>query len=66
MPLFEDTGRRARNEFTRENKLSQDMCRRNEDQVVTKELDGSTVGLNWWNVLRVDQLWLWVIDDGEY
>lgn len=48
-------------------KLEKDIKRRNQDQVVTKELDGDVEkrGLESWTVLRIDELWAWVIGKGE-
>ena len=43
---------------------------RNETQVVTKSLRSAEKRgdkhLSYWKLLRVNQLWIWVIDDGIY
>lgn len=46
------------------------MSERNADQVATRYLNEGKRGrelenLNGWQILRVDQLWLWVIDEGQ-
>ncbi len=51
--------------FDEDTELADDMRRRNEDQVVSKEIYGSTENEDSWTLLRVDQLWLWVIDESE-
>ena len=48
-----------------------DIKGRDENQVVTRYLiggkngDGVDRSRPWWPILGVDQLWLWVIDDGK-
>ncbi|KAG4275635.1 hypothetical protein FPRO04_14341 [Fusarium proliferatum] len=49
--------------FAQDAKLKSEMQRRNGDQVVTREITGPTKGLEYWTILRVDQLWLWVVDE---
>lgn len=40
---------------------------RNKTQVVTKYLyPYGLEGRNYWSLLRVSQLWIWIIDDSEY
>lgn len=51
--------------FAQDAKLKSEMQRRNGDQVVTREITGPTKGLEYWTILRVDQLWLWVVDESE-
>ncbi|GAB1320775.1 hypothetical protein MFIFM68171_10985 [Madurella fahalii] len=47
-----------------DDELERDMKRRNQDQVVTKELDGDVkkLGLKSWTVLQIDELWVWVLN----
>ncbi|KXX77170.1 Ankyrin-3 [Madurella mycetomatis] len=46
-----------------DHKLEKDMKRRNQDQVVTKELDDvENPELKSWTILRIDELWVWVIN----
>ncbi|KAH7169524.1 hypothetical protein DER46DRAFT_645872 [Fusarium sp. MPI-SDFR-AT-0072] len=49
--------------FAQDAKLKSEMQRRNGDQVVTREINGPTKGLECWTILRVDQLWLWIVDE---
>lgn len=46
---------------------SEEKKRRNMDQVVTRELNkgGDVEKCASWTILRVEQLWLWVINDSE-
>lgn len=41
------------------------MRRRNLDQVVTKEIHGDLEGLSHFTAVRVDQVWLWMIDNSK-
>ncbi|KAM7208059.1 ankyrin-3 [Naviculisporaceae sp. PSN 640] len=45
-------------------RLERDMERRNQDQVVTKELEGDVkkLALPSWTILRIDELWVWVLN----
>lgn len=51
--------------FERDEKSEAERQRRNKDQVVTAELnDGVAAGASKsWTILRVDQLWLWVLNE---
>ena len=51
--------------FESDYKSEKERRRRNKDQVVTAELNaGIDVGKSdSWTILRVDQLWLWVLND---
>lgn len=56
--------------FTPDGQSDADRRHRNESQVVTKSLPSAEERgekhLPYWKLLRVNQLWIWVIDDGIY
>ncbi|KAG9255662.1 ankyrin repeat-containing domain protein [Emericellopsis atlantica] len=53
--------------FASDERFQKDMQIRNLDQVVTKAIDGSPMGMadamHLFTAVRVDQLWLWMLDD---
>ncbi|KFH45075.1 Serine/threonine-protein phosphatase 6 regulatory ankyrin repeat subunit C-like protein [Hapsidospora chrysogenum ATCC 11550] len=49
--------------FSSEERFLEDMRERNLDQVVTKAIDGSPDGNDDWTSVRVDQAWLWMLDE---
>ncbi|KAI6784034.1 Serine/threonine-protein phosphatase 6 regulatory ankyrin repeat subunit C-like protein [Emericellopsis cladophorae] len=53
--------------FASDERFQKDMQLRNLDQVVTKAIDGSPMGMadamHLFTAVRVDQLWLWMLDD---
>lgn len=54
--------------FSEEQKFQEDMADRNEDQVITKYIDGPPPEDGRrveWTAVRVDQVWLWMLDDRE-
>lgn len=63
-------GTRSLDQFYYHSLGRDDIQTRDENQVVTRYLIGSRNGegvdssRDWWPILGVDQLWLWVIDDG--
>lgn len=52
--------------FSSEERFLEDMRERNLDQVVTKAIDGSPDGNDDWTSVRVDQVWLWMLDEGTH
>lgn len=51
--------------FSSEQRFQEDMIRRNLDQVVTKEIDGDPKDLAHFTAVRVDQVWLWMINNSK-
>ncbi len=49
--------------FSSEERFLEDMRQRNLDQVVTKAIDGPPDGKETWTSVRVDQVWLWMLDE---
>lgn len=52
--------------FSSETRFQEDMRRRNLDQVVTKEIDGDLESRSHFTALRVDQVWLWMLDSSRF
>lgn len=51
--------------FAQGDEFSKDKNYRNENQVATRELVGDVTNLTHWPLLRVNQLWIWTLDNSK-